>query len=220
MPALHQPARNFKLPSLDGKQVELWDFRQRKNVVLIVLRRFSDEIMRRLILPISEAHKDFAQADAEILVVVSENDSSSESLAQLNAQVVIDHQNQPSNTYLNGADFGVFVIDRYGELLRSWQVNSATELPSTRKILHVIELNELACPECGISRWPVTGYEIGLGLSFPISVHPRVLSGSVTNLPVDARTFRQIIKIRELCRNGREDMPDGVALQTALRPTQ
>lgn len=160
----------YQIPALtlrtfDGRDVSAWDFKQKRNRVIALLRADSPaswEFMKELI-----AHaEDWREKETVGLVVfqqvpqrglptelppevIAGTDASGNSIGRYLGEHVLDgkgHQRQ-----------GVFVADRYGELYAQWIVENDGELPRMSEILKALEQIEIACEECQPTTWKMDG---------------------------------------------------------------
>lgn len=152
------PALTFR--TLDGRDVSAWDFKQKRNRVIALLRAESPaswEFLEELI-----AHaNDWKQKEAVGLVVFQQPPSRSLPAA-LPPEVIAgtDASGNSIVRFLGEEGLGcqgVFVADRYGELYAKWIVEGDEELPRVSDILKALEQIEIACEECQPTAWALDG---------------------------------------------------------------
>lgn len=157
------PALTLRTP--DGRTVSAWDFKQKRNRVIALLRADSPgtwEFVNQIV-----AHaEDWKQKDAVGLVVFSKPPARGMP-ANLPPEVIAgtDASGRSIARYLGTEALGpggqvrqgVFVADRYGELYAQWIVEKDGELPRMSAILKALEQVEIACEECQVSVWPIEG---------------------------------------------------------------
>lgn len=153
-----QLAPNFRLSTIDGKIVQLWDFRQRKNVVLVFAPDRAGELTHDILNSFKENLAEYRSANTVILFVISDFQQSELHVPGTDDfHILLDKEKQAARSYFgqenHEAGYGVFIIDRYGELWTQWQTLQSSELPSQKEIIDSINLIEMQCPECGISDW-------------------------------------------------------------------
>lgn len=157
------PALTLRTP--DGRTVSAWDFKQKRNRVIALLRADSPgtwDFVNQIV-----AHaEDWKQKDAIGLVVFSKppaagmpknlppeiitgTDASGRSIVRYLGTEALGPNGQVRQ--------GVFVADRYGELYAQWIVEKDGELPRMSAILKALEQIEIACEECQASTWPLEG---------------------------------------------------------------
>lgn len=160
----------FQIPALtlrtfDGRSVSAWDFKQRRNRVIAVLRADSPkswDFLRQLI-----AHAaDWKEKEAVGLVVfqkvpltglpaalppeiIAGTDDTGNSITRYLGEEAVDAKGLQRQ--------GVFVADRYGELYAKWVVEKDGELPGVSEILKALEQIEIACEECHPTTWALDG---------------------------------------------------------------
>lgn len=160
----------YQIPALtlrtfDGRDVSAWDFKQKRNRVIALLRADAPpswEFMKELI-----AHaEDWKEKDAVGLVVfqqipqrgiptelppevIAGTDASGHSIARYLGEHALDGSGRQRQ--------GVFVADRYGELYAQWIVEDDGELPRISEILKALEQIEIACEECQPTTWALDG---------------------------------------------------------------
>lgn len=160
----------YQIPALtlrtfDGHTVSAWDFKQRRNRVIAVLRADSPkswEFLKQLV-----AHAaDWKEKEAVGLVVfqkvpltglpgvtppeviVGTDTTGSSIVRYLGAEALADDELQIQ---------GVFVADRYGELYAKWIVEKNGNLPTISEIFKALEQIEIACEECQPTTWAMEG---------------------------------------------------------------
>lgn len=160
----------YQIPALtlrtfDGRDVSAWDFKQKRNRVIAVLRADSPESWEFLKQLIAHA-KDWKEKETVGLVVFQEvplrglpaalppeviagTDASGHSIARYLGEHALSDEGLERQ--------GVFVADRYGELYAKWIVEDDGELPRVSDILKALEQIEIACEECQPTTWALDG---------------------------------------------------------------
>jgi thioredoxin-dependent peroxiredoxin len=64
---------DFTLPSTDGKQVSLYDYRVRSNLVLVFAGRTKDSTDSLLLSTLAKRYGEIAETDSEVVVVLAES---------------------------------------------------------------------------------------------------------------------------------------------------
>jgi AhpC/TSA family len=149
------------LHALDGRTVRAWDFKQKKNLVIVFLHAGCaecEEFLRQM------AADRAAWKNSSAVVLVAVMHAPSRALADAmpeNVIVGIDASGRGADAYL-GRDtlapagegrLGVFVTDRYGELQAQWEVGAMHDFPVIETIGAKLELIEMACDECSTPAW-------------------------------------------------------------------
>lgn len=157
------PALTLRTP--DGRNVSAWDFKQKRNRVIALLRADnakSWDFVNQIV-----AHSaDWKEKDAVGLVVFSKQPASGMP-ENLPPEIIAgtDSSGRSIVRYLGTEALGpcgltrqgVFVADRYGELYAQWIVEKDGELPRMSAILKALEQVEIACEECQPCTWPLEG---------------------------------------------------------------
>jgi peroxiredoxin len=147
----------LNLPSNKGMNVNLWNFKQRKNLVLIFHHGKACSHCRNKLKELVEAYKEIKAFEAEILAI------SFDSLEDANDQgeedkipfpLLCDHSGATTERFTfidksKNMPFPTFLItDRFGALRYQKIAQEATDLPDTAEILSWLLLIQLECPEC------------------------------------------------------------------------
>ncbi|MBS3909999.1 MAG: peroxiredoxin family protein [Actinobacteria bacterium] len=146
----------FALTSTRGKEVTLWDFKQRKNLLLYFFNGADCRDCRHTLMRLRDDHSRFEQLSTEVIAIGVDEP------APLSALVDALHIPFPVLSDASGAvasKYGllekpsakpmpsVFIADRYGALEASWVVERESELPDQDELLANLQLLELRCPE-------------------------------------------------------------------------
>jgi hypothetical protein len=151
------------LRSLDGRAVRAWDFKQKKNLVILFLHAgcaLCEDYLRKI------AGDAAAWKENGAVVLVALLGSPSRSATDFlpdNVIVGLDPSGRAANAYLGrdslapagDARLGVFVTDRYGELIVRWEIETRHKFPSPSTLRAHLERIELSCDECSTPLWPV-----------------------------------------------------------------
>jgi hypothetical protein len=151
------------LHALDGRTVRAWDFKQKKNLVIFVLHAGCtpcEDYLRR----IAADSAVWKENGAVVLVALlgSPSRAATDFLPD-NVIVGLDPSGRAANAYLGrdtlapagDARLGVFVTDRYGELIVQWEVAASHEFPALGKLRAHLERIEMVCDECSTPLWRV-----------------------------------------------------------------
>lgn len=148
---------SFSLPAVNVVgRVSTWDYKQHKNLVLILIRDPGCESCLRLLRELATNYEDYRQLNAEILVIIS-ND-----LAELNElqhelklpfPLLSDPKAVVLDSYEQGGldarpEFGVFIADRWGALFSKTMGSEMNDLPTDAEIRGWLSFIEIQCPEC------------------------------------------------------------------------
>src|SRR5579859_7447473 len=146
----------FRLPAADGRTVQLWDYKQRQALVLIILHGPDCAECGRLLEAYAARYAEFREQGAELLALLPAPleqverlqaelrlpfpllaDATGETLARLSAWDVARRAAQPA----------ILVADRYGALYRRSSAASEGALPAPDVALKDLEYIGMQCPE-------------------------------------------------------------------------
>ena len=148
---------SFSLPAVNvSGNISPWDYKQHKNLVLILFRQSTCQPCLRLLRELAASYEDYRQLNAEILVIISSD------LTQLNElqhelmlpfPLLSDPTAAVLDSYEGGGvnarpEFGVFIADRWGALFSKTMGSEMTDLPADAEIRGWLSFIEIQCPEC------------------------------------------------------------------------
>jgi hypothetical protein len=151
------------LHALDGRTVRAWDFKQKKSLVILFLHAgcaACEDYLRRI------AADSSAWKENGAVVLVALPGSPSRAATDFlpdNIIVGLDPSGRAADAYL-GRDtlapagdvrLGVFVTDRYGELIAEWEIAASHEFPALATLRTHLERIEMACDECSTPQWRI-----------------------------------------------------------------
>lgn len=153
------PPLSIHLP--DGRAARVWDYKQKKNLVIVFVdagcsacERFLEQLAAR--------SAELRAKDAIVLSAFLEAPPARLTEA-LPPEILAgaDVTGRGARGFLGDDALsarglerrGVFVTDRYGELVTPWLVRGH-EFPASGEILASIDLAEMSCDACGAPAWP------------------------------------------------------------------
>lgn len=147
----------LNLPSNKGTNVNLWDFKQRKNLVLIFHHGKTCIYCRNKLRELAKAYKEVQFLEAEVLAISFDNvkdlkDQGEED--ELSFPLLSDQSGTTSERFTfidksRNAPFPtVFITDMFGALRYQKVAEEATGLPSASEIVSMLSLIQIECPEC------------------------------------------------------------------------
>ena len=153
--------RDFTLASMQGKSVQLSDYRGRANLVLIFAGE-SRVIADAFLVEAARQGRAFMEQEAAIITVATCQERSgpeSETWTNLPFVVLLDSGGRVHRAYgavdRNGRPAPViYVTDRFGEIAAVYPGFDDKKLPSTKQVLKVLEFINHQCPECEPPEWP------------------------------------------------------------------
>jgi peroxiredoxin len=154
----------FTLPNTRGRNVRLWDFKQRRPVVLLFIHGADCPACRQALVALAGRTEELRQLHAAVLAIAPEP---LDRLARLREALALpfnllaDTDCAVTARYLPpglGADgraaTGLFVADRYGECGLAATAAEATELPDADAILAEIVQADESRGACSVPAWP------------------------------------------------------------------
>ena len=148
---------SFSLPAVNlTRNISPWDYKQHKNLVLILFREPVCQPCLRLLRELATSYEDYRQLNAEILVAIS---SDLEQLSKLQnelnlpfpllsdfAAVVLDSYAEEGTDAR--PEFGVLITDRWGALFSKTISSEMKDLPAEGEIRDWLSFIEIQCSEC------------------------------------------------------------------------
>lgn len=164
-PRARDPLPLFTLPNTHGRDVRLWDFKQRRPIVLLFIHGPQCTRCREALAALATRANDLNDLHAAVLVIAHD---SMDRLARLREDMRLPF------TFLSDADGSVaaryiparmrtdgsratalFVADRYGECGLAATAAEATDLPDAAAILAEIAHGDEDTCACLVPAWPV-----------------------------------------------------------------
>ena len=148
---------SFSLPSVNVRgNINPWDYKQHKNLVLILFRNPSCRPCLRLLRELAARYEEYRQLNAEILVIIG---SGLEKLGELQNELKLpfpllsDFNAIVLDSYAEegtGAnpEFGVLITDRWGALFSKTISSEMKNLPAEAEIREWLSFIEIQCSEC------------------------------------------------------------------------
>jgi peroxiredoxin len=161
-PRVGQPLPLFTLPNSCGRLVRLWDFKQRRPVVLLFIHGAQCQHCLQAMHALAERRDDLAELRAAVLIVAPDP---TERLAEHRTQLGLpftllsDASRAVAELYLRGEAesaerTGLFVADQYGECSLAAVAAEACDLPSACAVLaELAHASQSAC-SCLVPAWP------------------------------------------------------------------
>jgi peroxiredoxin len=166
-PAHRTPSRghlmpDFTLPSTEGKQIGLYDYRGRSGLVLFFAADADHPEEQRLIDNLGEHYAEIREQDSEVLIVVTCSREQVEEIkrqARLLFPVLLDREAQVHKIvgalgHQSVPAPAVYVTDRFMEVFAAWLTGAGGTLPSISDVLSWLAYLDSVCPECTQVEWP------------------------------------------------------------------
>lgn len=141
----------FQLMSTEGQTVSLWDFKGRKNLVLVLLPGEECSECVGFLRLVKNSYSSYVVENAVCIAVVRGDIQKAQELHdQLDPPfpILYDPQGAATDRYTDRLP-AVFIADRFGQLYAQWTIDPETDFPSQKRVLDIVELINLECPECG-----------------------------------------------------------------------
>lgn len=156
---IHELVPLFMLPSSQGREVKLWDYKMRKNLIILFYHGGECSWCREELKMFAENYGELVELETEILAISSGGLDRSRSLSvelALPYPLLSDPEGRVIEKYTywrqnkKAAVPSIFVTDRYGALYYQCIVKEITELPERAEILSWLNFIQSQCPECSI----------------------------------------------------------------------
>jgi peroxiredoxin len=153
---------DFTLPSSDGKQVSLYDYRGRSNLVVFFAGRGQDPTENTLLSALAERYGEIADTDFEVVLVLAESIGQANEFRrkmQFPFPVLADADMHVHNSVgASGAQAvpaaALYITDRFLEVFATWRTGAGERLPDISDVLSWLTYLDSQCPECTQIEWP------------------------------------------------------------------
>jgi peroxiredoxin len=155
--ALREVVPYLSLPSHMSKNVNLWDFKQRKNLVIIFHHGKQCNHCSEKLKKLAKIYKNIQELEAEVLAVSFDGFSEAKKQAEMDDipfPLLSDLSGETTERFTytdlfkNAPVPSIFITDRFGELRFQKIADEAEDLPSEVEILSWLLLIQTECPEC------------------------------------------------------------------------
>jgi peroxiredoxin len=153
---------DFTLSSSDGKQVSLYDYRGRSDLVLFFAGRTKDSTDSPLLSALAKRCGEIAETDSEVVVVLAESVAQADEFMRMiyfPASVLSDPDMRVHKMVgASGAQAipaaALYITDRFLEVFAVWRTGSGDRLPDITDVLSWLTYLDSQCPECTQIEWP------------------------------------------------------------------
>ncbi len=152
---LNSPVPVFELPSSLGRDIQSWEYKQRKNIVILFLF-LGDHRMREILQSFADNYDQYSSQNTEILAIMTGDQKEIDRLKEelnLPFPILSDISGTVTNKYTQIIDKcplpSVFVIDKFG-ILYYQSILEENEFFKQDKIFEWLDFIEAQCPECTI----------------------------------------------------------------------
>ncbi len=139
----------LRLPSAGGEEIDVWDLKGRKNLVLAFFPGGPCAECEEFVEAVKAEYEHYSEDNAVVLAIVRD--------AEWHAALLQDRFQPPFPVlYDKSGDMmarytrclpAVFVADKFGELYAQWIIGPGGKFPAQKEILDVLDLINLECPE-------------------------------------------------------------------------
>ena len=153
---------DFTLSSSGGKQVSLYDYRGRSNLVLFFVGCTKDSSDYPLLSALAKRCGEIAETDSEVVVVLAESVAKADEFRRkmhFPVPVLSDPDMRVHNMVgacgaqaVPGA--ALYITDRFLEVFAVWRTGSGERLPDITDVLSWLNYLDSQCPECTQIEWP------------------------------------------------------------------
>lgn len=156
---LYQVLPYLSLPSnkKDNKNVTVWDFKQRKNLVLFFHHGFKCPYCSAKLKEIEAVYTKIQEEEAEVLAVSFDSVKDAEAYAEkegIKFPLLTDVKSGDSAAFTDVDESKqalyptLLITDRFNALRYQKTVEEADKLPPVKEIVDWLDLIQLECPEC------------------------------------------------------------------------
>jgi peroxiredoxin len=153
---------NFTLPSTEGKQISLYDYRGRCNLALLFAGDVDHIGEENILSTLAQHYAEIRDQDSEVLLVLAcsrERAERTKHQAQLPFPVLADEDMQVYKS-VGALDAraapaaALYVTDRFLEVYAAWRTGEGDGLPSASEVVSWLAYIDSQCPECTQAEWP------------------------------------------------------------------
>ncbi len=144
----------FDLISIGGKKYSPWDYKEKQGLVIVFFDPAKSSDLEALS-EINSRYHEITDENAEVLAVGSgPGEQLNECITCMNFKFpILSDVNGEAAVVYGATESMIYVADKFGEL--KLQAPVSGDLDATLvKVIDVLDLTELECPECGVSTWP------------------------------------------------------------------
>jgi len=154
---LEEVVPHLDLPSNLGRNISLWDFKQRKNLVIFFHHGVGCSHCSKKLAELAKKYGEVNELDAEVLAISFDRlDKLKEyaEKAQIPFPLLSDGDGEATErfTYKNESETtplpSIFITDRFGALRYQKIAEEAGDLPNVEEVLSWLLLIQCECPEC------------------------------------------------------------------------
>lgn len=155
---LYKVVPNFDLPSTEGRNIKLTEYKQKKRLILFFYNGGQCFNCLERLRSFATDYKKFQEKNTEIIGISSDPLSDSQKIKEeyrIPYPLLSDEKGEQMKRFTKVVDGNaiptVLILDQYGSLYGQWMVSHEEgDLPKNERFLDVLSYIETQCPECGI----------------------------------------------------------------------
>ena len=155
---------DFTLSSSDGKQVSLYDYRGRSNLLLFFAGRTQVSAEDPLLSALPKRYREITDTGSEAVVVVAESVGRAEEFHRkmhfpfpvLSDPDMRVHKSVGAVGAQAVPAAALYIEDRYMEVFAVWRTGTGDNLPDISEVLSWLNYLDSQCPECTQIEWPTS----------------------------------------------------------------
>jgi len=155
------PVTSLPLVDENGNSVQVGDFRERNNLVLLFSHGLGCPGCRQLIEQLVIRSRELNEVEAHVFIVQPPG-SVEKAILPLPMLLLWDQRGSVRHKYASllkspvaQDELLVFILDRYGAPQAACSVSHGDDADLVAEILGHLKLITIQCPECGAPEWPV-----------------------------------------------------------------
>lgn len=145
---------DIKTRSVNRGAIDIWSFRQRKNLVIFFSHDLSNCVdSQRLFESVADNYMNYIENNAEVLWFSPTVPDKLNDLVEnsgIKFPLISDMEKSVAKKFYGDTDYvGAYIVDRFGEISKRYVAKEENELPGQDVLLKYLAYLELRCPECG-----------------------------------------------------------------------
>ena len=150
-----QQVPDFSLRALDGREVRAWSYRNRRNLIVVLIAGAECEPCRVLLVDLAHHRQQIDWDEGQVLSIVYGPREEAERLARpdgIDYPLLFDPDGKVFRALGAWTDAGpaawtAYVTDRDGQIYASYQAGAGRSLPAVAELLEWLSYIAMQCPE-------------------------------------------------------------------------